>query len=296
MPSIESYRKQARLLVRWHRERNYSIGEKVRLLERYRHLTDIEILEMAMPLTLAQEIVAVENGFRDWTALKSGTGVKQISRVDTGGPTLLRAVPILFVRDVAVAATFYEVKLGFSIDFLHGKPPFYGSVSRDRAWLHLRLVHQTNFGELAAREDSLILATIEVANVKALFHEYTTRSVDFAQRLVRQAWGGLDFQVRDPDGNVISFAQYGGFAAQGLSSPYSEGAIIVSRRPAKGCLGRACPAQPALPAPRRDPWTAFQSPAYSPDSSSPHAQSDSPAERHASRRRAHQSCESPMQP
>jgi catechol 2,3-dioxygenase-like lactoylglutathione lyase family enzyme len=209
MPSIETYRKQAKLLVRWHRERNYSIGEKLRLLERYRHLTDVEVLEMAMPLTLAQEIVAVEAGFRDWAALKAGTSdLTQPSRVDASGPTLIGAVPLLLVRDVEAAAAFYEGKLGFQIDFLHGEPPFYGSVSRDRACLHLRFVHQTNFAELAAREDSLILATIEVANVKALFQEYEARSVDFAQRLVRQAWGGLDFHVRDPDGNVISFVQY----------------------------------------------------------------------------------------
>ena len=45
------------------------------------------------------------------------------------------------------------------------------------------------------------------ANVKALFQEYAARSVDCPQRLVRQAWGGLDFHVRDPDGNVISFVQ-----------------------------------------------------------------------------------------
>jgi catechol 2,3-dioxygenase-like lactoylglutathione lyase family enzyme len=215
MPSIETYRKHAKLLVRWHRERNYSIGEKLRLLERYRHLTDAEVLEMAMPLTLAQEIVAVEAGFRNWAALKAGTGdLTQPSRVDAGGPTLASAVPILFVRDVAAAAVFYEGTLGFHIDFLHGKPPFYGSVSRDRACLHLRFVHQTNFAELAAREPALMLATIEVANVKALFHEYEARSVDFAQRLVRQAWGGLDFHVRDTDGNVISFVQYRGPAAQ----------------------------------------------------------------------------------
>jgi len=59
MPSLETYRKQAKLLVRWHRERNYSVGGKARLLERYRHLTDVEVLEMPLPLTLAQEIVAV---------------------------------------------------------------------------------------------------------------------------------------------------------------------------------------------------------------------------------------------
>lgn len=209
MPSIETYRKQAKLLVRWHRERNYSIGGKLRLLERYRQLTDVEVIEMAMPLTLAQEIVAVEAGFQDWAALKARAGdIALPSHVETSGPTLIGAVPILFVRDVEAAAVFYEGKLGFSIDFLHGKPPFYGSVSRDRARLHLRFVHQTNFAEFAAREGSLILATIEVANVKALFQEYEARGVDLAQRLVRQAWGGLDFHVRDPDGNIISFVQY----------------------------------------------------------------------------------------
>jgi catechol 2,3-dioxygenase-like lactoylglutathione lyase family enzyme len=209
MPSIETHRKQAKLLVRWHRERNYSIGGKVRLLERYRHLTDVEVLEMPMPLTLAQEIVAVECGFKDWAALKTGIGdLVPPSRVEPGGPTLVSAVPILFVRDVEAAALFYEGKLGFHIDFLHGKPPFYGSVSRDGACLHLRFVHQTNFAELAEREGSLILATIQVANVKALFEEYKARGVDLAQQLVRQAWGGLDFHVRDPDRNVISFVQY----------------------------------------------------------------------------------------
>jgi catechol 2,3-dioxygenase-like lactoylglutathione lyase family enzyme len=209
MPSIETYRKQAKLLVRWHRERNYSIGEKLRLLERYRHLTDVEVLEMAMPLTLAQEIVAVEAGFRDWAALKAGIGdVAGLLAVETSAPTLASVVPILLVRDVAAAAAFYDGRLGFNVDFLHGKPPFYGSVSRDSVCLHLRFVHQTNFAELAAREPALILATIEVAGVKALFQEYEARSVDFAQRLVRQPWGGLDFHVRDPDGNVISFVQY----------------------------------------------------------------------------------------
>jgi catechol 2,3-dioxygenase-like lactoylglutathione lyase family enzyme len=209
MPSIETYRKQAKLLVRWHRERNYSIGEKLRLLERYHHLTDVEALEMAMPLTLAQEIVAVEAGFRNWAALKAGIDdLARPSPVEAGSAILAGAVPILFVRDVRAAAAFYEGKLGFHIDFLHGKPPFYASVSRDDVSLHLRFVHETNFTELAAREPALILAAIDVANVKVLFQEYESRQVDFAQRLVRQPWGGLDFHVRDLDGNVISFVQY----------------------------------------------------------------------------------------
>ena len=119
------------------------------------------------------------------------------------------AVPILFVRDVAASAEFFRTKLGFEVDFLYGTPPFYGSVSRGGACLHLRFVHQPNFAELAAREVSLILASIEVSDVRRLFEELEQRGVEFAQAPTRQPWGGTDFQVRDPDGNVISFVTYG---------------------------------------------------------------------------------------
>jgi catechol 2,3-dioxygenase-like lactoylglutathione lyase family enzyme len=210
VPHIDTYRKQAKQLVRWHRERNYSIGEKFRLLERYRHLTDIEALEMPLPLTLAQEIVAVEAGFENWSALKaSPTLSKAPAKLPAGNPSLHGALPILFVRDVKSAVAFYTERLGFSVDFLHGNPPFYASVSRDRCCLHLRFVHEKSyFAELAAREQSLILATIEVRNVKALFEEFERGGVNFPQRLVRQAWGGIDFHVRDVDGNVISFVEF----------------------------------------------------------------------------------------
>jgi uncharacterized glyoxalase superfamily protein PhnB len=74
--------------------------------------------------------------------------------------------------------------------------------------VHLRLVGQPNFAELAEREHALIVAMIEVSNVKALFAEYEAGGVPLVQKLVRHAWGGLDFQVRDPDGNRISFVEY----------------------------------------------------------------------------------------
>lgn len=122
--------------------------------------------------------------------------------------SLTKITPILFVRDVAAAATYYAQKLGFSVDFLHGEPLFYGAVSRDGIVLHLRHVDQPNFAELAGREESLILATIETDDVRALFAQVEAAGADLVQSLVQQPWGGLDFQVRDPDGNRISFVQF----------------------------------------------------------------------------------------
>jgi uncharacterized glyoxalase superfamily protein PhnB len=208
MSKIETYRKQAKLLIRWHGERNYSVGEHVRMIERYRHLTDTEILDMPMPLAVAQEAVAARAGFEDWASLKASADGIVSSRRQVGPLKLCGVVPILFVSNVRAAAEFYQSKLGFRTDFLHGKPPFYASVSRDTVCLHLRHVHRPNFVDLAAREQSLILATIEVTDVKAVFGEFEARNVEFAQLLVKQAWGGLDFHVRDPDGNRISFVEY----------------------------------------------------------------------------------------
>ena len=118
------------------------------------------------------------------------------------------AVPILFVSDVRRAARFFEDKLGFATDFLHGDPLFYGSVSRGGACLHLRYVAHPNFTELAAREEALILASVEVSDVRALHAEFENRGTDISRVLVEQVWGGIDFHVRDPDGNEISFVQY----------------------------------------------------------------------------------------
>jgi len=209
MPTLETYRKQAKLLVRWHREGDYAVGGRVRQLERYRTLADRDVLALKFTLALAQEIVALEAGHQSWAELKAAAAqARKTPRTEPAPPLLKKVIPILFVRDVTLSATFFRRQLGFAIDFLHGSPPFYGAVSRDGVCLHLRLVRRLFFADAAAHEKSLILASIEVANVQGLFEEFRARGVEFPQKLKKQAWGGTDFQVRDPDGNVISFVTY----------------------------------------------------------------------------------------
>jgi uncharacterized glyoxalase superfamily protein PhnB len=209
MPTLDTYRKQAKLLLRWHREKNYSIGGRIRQLERFRSMTDRNVLAMKFTLALAQEIVAIETGYKSWTELKSASaGSRKTPRDKPGPPVLKDAIPILLVRDVTKSAAWFRDKLGFQIDFLHGLPPFYGSVSRDGVCVHLRFVHEPFFVQAAALEESVIVASIEVTNVQSLFDEFKARGVEFAQKLKKQAWGGTDFQVQDPDGNALSFVAY----------------------------------------------------------------------------------------
>jgi len=141
--SLENLKKQAKLLVRWHRERNYSVGGRIRQLPRYEDLTDTEALALPFPLNEAQEIIALEQGYNSWAELSQGLkkAPKATERA-SAALKLAKAMPVLYVSDVQAAADFYRDKLGFTIDFLHGQPAFYASVSRDEACIHLRFVHQ----------------------------------------------------------------------------------------------------------------------------------------------------------
>lgn len=206
MPILETYEKQAKQLLRWHRDRNFSVGGRIRKLPRYRHVTDHESLALNFKLAEAQEIIALETGYDNWAALRAAVEEAAPRPPEAPEPVLLDAArPVLFVRDVRAAAEFYRDRLGFRVDFLHGRPPFYGSVSRGEATLHLRFVHEPVFAADAAREVGLIMAFIEARNVKELYAEYVAAGVELAQKLTEQAWGGTDFIVRDPDGNTVTF-------------------------------------------------------------------------------------------
>jgi catechol 2,3-dioxygenase-like lactoylglutathione lyase family enzyme len=208
MSRFESYRKQAKQLVRWHREGNHSIGGRIRGLSRYRTLTDREALALAFPLREAQEIIAAEAGHASWAALKAAVANEPTpARQASSAPRLTRALPVIFVASVRASAEFFRDTLGFSIDFLHGRPPFYGAVSRDGACVHLKFVHEPVFAIGAHDRDGVIMAFIEVENVKALYGKYIAAGVRFDQKLKKQAWGGRDFIVRDLDGNGICFVE-----------------------------------------------------------------------------------------
>jgi uncharacterized glyoxalase superfamily protein PhnB len=121
-------------------------------------------------------------------------------------PQLKTALPMVFVSNVSVAAAFFRDKLGFTIDFLHGDPPFYGSVSRGGARLHLRFVHEPPIAPQLREQEKLLSAVLEVTNIKILFAEYKKAGVTFAQPLQTEPWGASGFTVSDPDGNSIYFA------------------------------------------------------------------------------------------
>ncbi|UXN61671.1 VOC family protein [Phyllobacterium zundukense] len=211
MPNLENLKKQAKQYLRWHRERYYPVAAEIRaILPRFQHLGDSEILEASFKLTDAQELVARQMGFEGWLALKSGAQCMSTQFKRTAlRPVLGSTSAQLFVSDIRVSCSFFIDKLGFTVDFVYGEPPFYGQVIRDKAQLALRLVCEPVFiGDIREREHLLSASiTVDTAEeIKQLFLDYQANGVPFHQTIKEEPWGARNFIVLDPDGNLILFA------------------------------------------------------------------------------------------
>ncbi|MDP1584382.1 MAG: VOC family protein [Bradyrhizobium sp.] len=211
MPSLENLRKQAKLILRWHRDRYYPVAAEIRSgLPRFGQMTDSEILSQGFKLGDAQELVARLHGFESWQALK--TGVNTMSdHADTIStkPVIAAAEPQLFVADIKASCDFFTGRLGFAVAFSHGEPPFYAQVKRDGARLNLRCVERPVIDPVLRDREEWLSAALTVATaeeIKALFLEFQAAGVVFFQTLKRQPWGAKNFIVRDPDGNLLLFA------------------------------------------------------------------------------------------
>lgn len=211
MSNFENLKKQAKQFLRWHREQHYPVAAEIRAgLPRFRHLDDRQVLAAKFSLADAQELVARQQGFDGWTALKQGANaVTATVSKPTTSPILTATEAMLYVADIDVSCNFFRTKLGFTVEFMYGEPPFYGLVKRDRARLCLRCVQQPVFaGDIRSREELLSAAiTVDTAaQIKQLFLEFQAAGVPFHQTLKKQPWGARNFIVLDPDGNLVLFA------------------------------------------------------------------------------------------
>jgi uncharacterized glyoxalase superfamily protein PhnB len=211
MPNLENLKKQAKLILRWHRERHYPVAAQIRgLMPRFLNMPDSEILTASFKLSDAQEMVARQHGFDSWQALTAG--LSTTSRKVKSSPskaTIVCAEPQLLVTDINRACQFFHEKLGFSLVFSCGDPPYYAQMGRDAARLNLRCVEAHIIESTVRDREELLSVSMTVATpdeIKRLFLEFQSAGVTFHQTLKKQPWGARNFIVKDPDGNLLLFA------------------------------------------------------------------------------------------
>jgi uncharacterized glyoxalase superfamily protein PhnB len=211
MPNLENLKKQAKLILRWHRERRYPVAAQMReYLLRFLNMPDSEILAASFKLSDAQEMVARQQGFDSWQALKTGLSTTSLkAKSSAAKATIVGAEPQLFVTDIRRSCEFFRKKLGFSLVFSYGKPAYYAQVGRDTARLNLRWVERPVIESSVRDQEELLSVSMTVATadeIKLLFLEFQSAGVAFHQKLKKQPWGAKNFVVKDPDGNLLLFA------------------------------------------------------------------------------------------
>ena len=211
MPNLENLKKQAKLILRWHRERHYPVAAQIRgLMPRFLNMPDSGILAANFKLSDAQEMVARQHGFESWQALNAGlSATSRRVKLSPSKATIVSAEPQLFVTDIKRSWEFFREKLGFSLVFSYGKPPYYAQVGRDTAHLNLRCVEGPVIDSAVRDREELLSVSMTVATpdeIKLLFLEFQSAGVTFHQTLKKQPWGAKNFIVKDPDGNLLLFA------------------------------------------------------------------------------------------
>ena len=157
------------------------------MLPRFSNTPDAEILAAKFKLSDAQEMIARQHGFDSRQALKDGAPTT--SREKKSSPakaTLVYAEPQLLVTDIKRSCEFFQEKLGFSLVFSYGDPPYYAQIARDVARLNLRCVEAALIESAVRDREQLLSVSMTVAaagEIKLLFLEFQSAGVTFLQTL-----------------------------------------------------------------------------------------------------------------
>lgn len=114
----------------------------------------------------------------------------------------LRATPVLMSGDYPRSRAFYERTLGFSVAEEGGDPPRFGIFARDQAVLFV------NAWEGAPTPNPAIWnAYLHVSEIDGLFDDLQRADAPITRPIEDTVYGMREFEVTDPDGNVICFGE-----------------------------------------------------------------------------------------
>lgn len=109
--------------------------------------------------------------------------------------------PILQVRDLEASLSFYCDILGFTQTFIYGEPSYYAGVSRDESCLHLNQIEENKDRQ---GKGSVYFFCDEV---DGYYEAISSAGAEITSPLGTYPYGMRDFQIKDPDGNLLCFGQ-----------------------------------------------------------------------------------------
>jgi len=115
---------------------------------------------------------------------------------------LSHAATVLAVNDVDASISFYQNMLGFTLTFSQGTPTDYAVLRRDET-VHIHLTKKAENMPMGNHASMYIF----VYDVDKLFNEFQHQNVIPHETVADRDYGMRDFDVKDPDGHIITFGQ-----------------------------------------------------------------------------------------
>ena len=113
-----------------------------------------------------------------------------------------RSTPVLAAADYERARDFYCEKLGCTVVEEGGDPPRFGIFERDKCTIFVNAWHGPR-----APKPEVWSAYIHVSDVDGIAAELRGKGVQLSRDITNTLYGMREFDVTDPDGNVLCFGQ-----------------------------------------------------------------------------------------
>ena len=113
-----------------------------------------------------------------------------------------RATPVLKVADYPAARAFYVEVLGYRVREEGGDPPRFGIVARGGSVLFLDAWHGGARPVPGAWD-----AYVHVSGLDSLVEELRSTGAPITRPIEATVYGMREFEVTDPDGNVLCFGE-----------------------------------------------------------------------------------------
>ena len=117
-------------------------------------------------------------------------------------------VPVFLVDEIVATVEYYRDKLGFTIDYVYGDPPNYGSVSRGGAVLHFTKSDPPGRrnGVRRAGPGNGVDAFFVVPEVDVLHVQFAENGAIVITGPASHEYGMREFKIEDTNGYILVFA------------------------------------------------------------------------------------------
>ena len=117
-------------------------------------------------------------------------------------PRFMQSTPVLRSADYPRSRAFYADSLGFDIDEEGGVPPRFGIFRRGRSIVYVNAWN----GPPGAHQGGWD-AYFHVEGLETLFESYRASGVPLTRPIEETVYGMREFEVTDPDGNILCFGE-----------------------------------------------------------------------------------------